>query len=323
MFTSLPVKLGCLIVATLVSSAPSRGQTTPDRAPAASFEVASVRPSSPLGPAETAGGGVRVGMRVTAGEVEFRLSSLSALIATAFGVRRSQVVGPVWLSTTMYDIVAKLPDGATADQVPQMLQVLLADRFRIAIHRETAEQSAFALIMTGGTSRLKAAAPSPGDGGGVAAAGEIIVDTPDGPVRTSAGRGGGSHVAGRDVEATTGTRNGAMFIDATRITMKTLAQMLSPYAGGPVQDKTGIAGAYQITIEFTPDRRSLIPGLDGATSASPSAGTVLAGTVAEVQEPPGGSLAAALARYGIGLVPEKVREQRIVVDHIERTPTEN
>jgi len=45
----------------------------------------------------------------------------------AYRIKDYQVSGPDWLAGARFDIVAKLPEGATRDQAPEMLQALLAD----------------------------------------------------------------------------------------------------------------------------------------------------------------------------------------------------
>jgi uncharacterized protein (TIGR03435 family) len=52
-------------------------------------------------------------------------------------IRPWLLVGPDWLWDAKYDIVANLPKGATAEQIPAMLQRLLAERLGLVAHRET------------------------------------------------------------------------------------------------------------------------------------------------------------------------------------------
>ncbi len=47
-----------------------------------------------------------------------------------------QVDGPAWMRTQLYNIQARLPQNASKDQIPEMLQTLLADRLKLAIHHE-------------------------------------------------------------------------------------------------------------------------------------------------------------------------------------------
>ena len=104
---------------------------TPAAAPA--FEVASIKPVDMPGPAQAASGKIHVGMKIDAARVDIGLFSLTDLICKAYDVKKFQVSGPDWLGTQRFDVIAKMPEGATKDQVPQMLQNLLAERFKLEI----------------------------------------------------------------------------------------------------------------------------------------------------------------------------------------------
>src|SRR5438105_1093800 len=90
------------------------------------FEVASIKPASPQ-----QSGMMRVGMNVDAGRLTYENVALRECIRAAYRVKDYQISGPDWLSSLRFDISAKLPEGATRDQVPEMLQALLADRFKL------------------------------------------------------------------------------------------------------------------------------------------------------------------------------------------------
>src|SRR3954447_17771297 len=101
---------------------------TPAAAPA--FDVASIKPSEPITPAMIAAGKLHAGMKIDSSRVDIGNFPLMQLICKAYDVKPYQVQGPPWLmSRQRFDIVANIPAGATKEQVPQMLQTLLADRF--------------------------------------------------------------------------------------------------------------------------------------------------------------------------------------------------
>src|SRR5579872_3731812 len=94
------------------------------------FEVATVRPAAPfdlarIQAAVKAGGEMPIGPNVDSVRAEYILMDLEGLIALAYGVRTDQIKGPDWMNATKFDIVAKMPDGATKDDAPKMLQSLL------------------------------------------------------------------------------------------------------------------------------------------------------------------------------------------------------
>ena len=67
--------------------------------------------------------------------------SLAELIPIAYNVKPFQVAGPDWMSSQRFDILARMPEGTTKEQVPEMLQALLAERFQLKIHRENREHN--------------------------------------------------------------------------------------------------------------------------------------------------------------------------------------
>jgi uncharacterized protein (TIGR03435 family) len=70
---------------------------------------------------------------------------LKNYISRAYRVKVLQITGPDWLGGERFDIAAKLPDGATPAQIPEMLQGLLEERFHLTIHREMKESPVYAL----------------------------------------------------------------------------------------------------------------------------------------------------------------------------------
>jgi hypothetical protein len=122
------------VLATAIGMAQSQN-AGPDPHPA--FEVASIKPTTPGG--RGMGIGFRPGARVSAQNVPLRF-----LIRVAYDVKEFQVMsGALWTNTERYDITAKGEDGAPQSQIKLMLQALLADRFKLAFHRETREMPVF------------------------------------------------------------------------------------------------------------------------------------------------------------------------------------
>ena len=103
-----------------------------------------------------------------------------------------------------FDIVATMPPGVSRDQIPEMLQSLLAERFSLAVHRENKEQPVYALVVSKTGPRLKAASATVEAMGSEAAGAQILYtpfgeahmdtkggwqigDGPYGPIRMSVG----------------------------------------------------------------------------------------------------------------------------------------
>jgi len=80
--------------------------------------------------------------------------SLREFIRWAYGVKDYQVAGPDWLGSQRYDIVAKAEASVPDDRLMAMLQALLAERFKLAIHRDTKERAVYALVVGKNGARL-------------------------------------------------------------------------------------------------------------------------------------------------------------------------
>jgi uncharacterized protein (TIGR03435 family) len=172
---------------------------------APSFEVASVRPAAP----STQAGG----RASTSGDrVSYINTTLANLLYRAYQVMFYQIDGPSWIRTERYDVIAKAPDNTPKDQIPLMLQALLADRFKLKVHRETRELQIYALIFLKDDPKLEKVE--------------------------------GDAIGGVDLAAD-GRRR---FL---RTSMEQLVLYLTSMSGRPVLDKTNLAGAYNFPFELS------------------------------------------------------------------------
>ena len=106
------------------------------------FEVATIKPSNPDRPGKA--------YQVRGRQFLTINTTLSDLITFAYGLHARQITGgPGWVESEKYDLDAK-PDGEGAPntvQLKTMLQKLLADRFKLAFHREKKELSVYAIVV--------------------------------------------------------------------------------------------------------------------------------------------------------------------------------
>src|SRR5207248_791060 len=102
-----------------------------------------------------------------------------------YGMKPYQITGPDWMATTRFDITAKIPAGASKDDVNKMLQSLLEDRFKLTSHKTTAEHPVLALVVGKGGSKLKPSTEKPVaiDENAELKPGQMKMDGPDGPIR--------------------------------------------------------------------------------------------------------------------------------------------
>ncbi len=172
---------------------------------------------------------------------------LQPVLLQAFKVKADQVEGgPAWLESDCFDIVAKMPQGATMDQMPAMLQTLLAERFQLTTHKENRQRQGYALVVDKGGSKLKE----------------------DDPAANFMPAGRGTLMIGRS----------GVGRFKTVTTMAGLASYLTNRLGNPVVDETGLTAKYDIDLSWTPDATlergrgaTAPPGVANPTAPDPGA----------------------------------------------------
>jgi len=265
------------------------------------FEVASVKLAAPQM------GGTFVGVRGGPGtqdstRITYVNESLRNLLTEAYAVRDYQVSGPDWIDAQRFDIVAKVAEGATKDQVRVMLQTLLANRFKAVLHHETRDFPIFELTVAKSGSKLKPSSSVP-------------------PVATD---GKGPNPIGSDgfpqlPSGATGMmgamHNGVNRLIAGKQTLEALAKVLENEVGTRVVDRTGLTGTYDFNLDYVRDQgraigqfRGLPPGT--APAADDSGGAPALSTALQEQ-------------LGLKLEKAKGPLDVIVVDTANKTPTDN
>ena len=131
------------------------------------FEVASIKPSPPSGYDR-----VTIGLHLDGAQVRIVALPMRDYIARAYRVNLFRVSGPDWITSERFDLNAKLPAGATSDQIPEMLQALLAERFQMKLHHEKKELPVYALSL--GKPPLKVQESAPDDADAVAPAKGVV-----------------------------------------------------------------------------------------------------------------------------------------------------
>jgi uncharacterized protein (TIGR03435 family) len=152
-------------------------------------------------------------------------SALGAMVTTAYDLQFYELIAPDWMkfggSLNGYDLSAKVPAGATKEQTRLMLQKLLAERFRLSVHRETRNANRYALMAGKGKPKLNAP----------------VENAPNGRPDTMQIIGGHIHFV------------------AERTSMKRLAGFLTTMLSGPVEDQTNLSGDFAFTLDLAPDDR--------------------------------------------------------------------
>jgi uncharacterized protein (TIGR03435 family) len=284
-----------------------------------SFEVASIKKAEPLSVNLAMSGKMNLGMVIDNAQVDIKSMALAELMRVAYKVKPFQISGPEWLPAERYTITAKMPAGATRDQVPEMLQSLLAERFKLAFHRETKEQNVYALTVmksglklqespddsapaaTGGPAAPLAATPT--DGGAQVRA--AVTSDASGTVNSSSINGNIKMVP----------RENGMRIEVTKMNASGMVDLLSRFVERPVVDMTDLKSRYDLTLDV---------GFGDMLALARAAGMNI-----PIQAPPGAmdpgnsAVFTAIQQYGLKLEPRKAPIDMLIIDHVEKTPTDN
>jgi uncharacterized protein (TIGR03435 family) len=291
----------------------------PAAAPA--FDVASIKPSEPITQATIAAGRLHAGMKIDSARVDIGNFPLMQLICKAYDVKPYQVQGPPWLmSGQRFDIVANMPPGATREQVPQMLQMLLAERFKLVIRRDSKEQTVYGLVVGKGGIKMKESEeikPAEGEAPNPAVTGSSSVT-----INQTQGGAVVSDGSGRKQKMSMAPDGKSMRLEASGITLAELAEGLSPMTDHPVIDMTGLKGKYDVTLDISmQDLMAAARAAGAAVPGAPAGGDP--GKPADAASDPGGSIFNAIQTLGLKLEPRKSAMVTIVVEHVEKMPTEN
>jgi uncharacterized protein (TIGR03435 family) len=205
------------------------------------------------------------------------------LILTAYGVEPYQVSGPAWITAERYSVTAKLPKGTTHGQLRQMMANLLAERFGLVLHRVRKQFAGYEIDLTPGRAPRLTPAPAKAEGEATFR-GEPIKD-------------------------------GLVRYTFTQTSMEMLANRVSimiPRRGPgrimappPVRDGTGLNGKFDFQLDIT---QPTTAGLEAAHDVEDNSG----------------SIADALRnQLGLKLNRVKIELDELVIDHLNRLPSEN
>jgi uncharacterized protein (TIGR03435 family) len=97
------------------------------------------------------------GSRANSGLFEVKGATLRMLIAHAYGVTRSRIIGPDWIDSDRYDVVAKIPGKPGLEGFRKMQQQLLADRFHVVLRFEPRKTALYRMTVAKGGHKLKPA----------------------------------------------------------------------------------------------------------------------------------------------------------------------
>jgi uncharacterized protein (TIGR03435 family) len=258
-------KCANIILVALASIGPAFSQST---AITPRFDLADVHLNREMNPTPEVTGGVLRG-----GRYELRQANMLDLIATAWRVDTDTVLGgPTWLQIDRFDVIAMAPANTPPEKVRLMLQNLLAERFKLAVHEDMKPLPAFALVAGNSKPKLKES-----DGSG------------NGACQSKREQGGVPYLV----------------VSCRNMTMDEFTQNLrgisAPYINRPIVDRSGLKGDWDFDFRFTP--------------WSP--------TVAQARGDGITIFDALEKQLGLKLEPQKAPAPALVVDHVNRAPTDN
>ena len=292
--TSTLLTAACLLVVAQSGAAQSTAPKPLDAAPSTVFEAASIKPQAP-----SSDGSIRTMVQFPPnGRLTAAGATVKTLICVAYGLSDFQVLGgPNWIEEDRYDVLAT-PGSALEEQLQkmksddntqakrQMLQALLADRFKLILHHDTKELPIYGLVVAKSGSKLQETKP---DDANPDAANAPAHPTNKGRMRMS-------------------IDSGSIEITATGMAMDGLARQLASQLHSTVQNNTGLKGIYDFTLRFTPDDAPMDASGGANASLADNGGTSI---FAAVQD-----------QLGLKLESKKGPVEIVVVDHVDK-PSDN
>jgi uncharacterized protein (TIGR03435 family) len=283
------------------------------------FEVASVKPGPPDGIGSMNGGPLPAGpFNQTShdpGRITWTNVRLGRVMQVAFDLPAARISGPDWLRDDVVTIVATVPTGTSVGDFRLMVQSLLAERFKLAVHRETKQVSGYALEVARNGPKLKESGQEPAEQSKGEAKSEnrrdeacrgcnnIVMQDQNGFPAPRPGNPVFLPGAGFSATIAVNGKNRASILNGRT---NAIVDYLGNAIGSPVEDRTGLTGIYDVHLEFVPDPSGTEPT---ATAAAAEPGT--------------GIFDAVQSQLGLKLVAAKVPVETLVIDHLEKVPTEN
>ncbi len=268
------------------------------------FEAASVKPAQK----GHGSGSLRGGPGTNSPGQLSGTATLKTLVMRAYEMKNYQVSGPAWMETERYDIAAKIPAGASQQQVSMMLRSLLSERFGLVAHSEKKVLPIYALVIARNGPKLR---KSPAD-----------QSTGTAPPKLTRGADGYPEIApGAEVphsyEVVVGGSDGILYkLWARRETMQQLADRLSSQLSRPVIDRTELKAQYDFALSWTMDG-GIVPRTDPPPDEIEMHNTT-------VLSDPGLSLFTAIqSQLGLKLEQTKGPLELLIVDRAERVPAGN
>jgi uncharacterized protein (TIGR03435 family) len=269
----------------------------------AEFEVASIKSNAPQ-PGFHFAVDVASGGPGTADPGMFRCSkcSLATLILKAFHLQPYQFPGRTSFAENTYDILAKIPAGASEEEFLAMLQNLLKDRFRLSWHFQEKEMKGYHLVTAKNGPKLK----------------ESDASAPRAADQHRSGQGESHNHNGAVVFGTSAVYR------ASNQTTADLARVLSDQIGLSVDDQTGLSGKYDISLRWSATGAAHGGGHSDGAFSGHSGHDGGSGAPSGTDESGPTLFDALQQQLGLRLIPaEQALTHLFIVDRVAQHPTQN
>lgn len=289
------------------------------------FDAASVKPAAPMQEGKML-------IRMSGGpgtpdptNLVWTNVSLINILTRAFDVKSYQVTGSSAIESQLngdrYDISAKIPAGTSKADFLLMAQNLLAERFHLVLHHDSKEVQGYELVVAKGGSKLKESSPED-------RAFDPEKAGPSAPPTRPPGGGPPTLDRPGTIMMMRVGPNGNMLSTLTYRgqPVSALAEALASQLGKPVVDKTGLTSKYDYTLEYTPDSAvgMMAGGMALPPMPRPEGAPASPGAPTSLGEMSGPSLVTAVQeQLGLRLESKKVPVDLLVIEKIDKTPTEN
>jgi uncharacterized protein (TIGR03435 family) len=256
------------------------------------FEVASIKKATAqTGPFANATGCSSTPPLSETGVYTCYNATVALLAFQAYGLKQYQMSG-VNDDKDKYTVRAKIPQGASQDEIKLMLQNLLAERFKLTFHWEAKEVQGYDLVVAKNGLKIKETPEPPTPAASPGTPGKVEKDAD------------GFAIYPATASFSLPRANGLIRMRATAVPMDRLATNLTSLLQKPVFDATGLKGKYGFIATFTQD---------SVGQASPDSEPVAGFTIFEALE------------KDLGLRLEKTKKSIdiFVIDHVDKAAAEN
>ena len=249
-------------------------------------------------PGETGNGIIQSRILFKPDSLMVKNQTLQELLKLAYGVQASQISGgPDWLTTARFNIEAKLDDATVAElkklspeqqkmERDLMFQNLLADQFKVALHRESRLLPGYALVIAKNGPKVQPATPG---------------DTYPNGIKGRDGLPAGPHKFDFGPEG----------VIVQALPMSFVSSSLATHLGQPVVDRTGLTGDYDFTLNWPPKAEPPVE-----TSVHTNAQTGAKETTVHIT--PASLIAAVEEQLGLKLDPQTIPLPVLVIDRAEK-----